>query len=183
MDLYTVHTRILTPFIKETANVLGTMANLTAKAGPGYQETVTDFTFKGFVASVVVSSAKGIEGKVVMSHSNDTALAVGNNVRKLMLGADSRLTEIDEELGEALTEFSNTVIGTVANKMHKEHLMLTFGAPVYILKTTDMRYLLDGVKEIITVPLTIPNVGDFYFSYFLHNETDYIKRSAKEMEP
>ena len=45
---------------------------------------------------------------------------------------------------------------------------MTFGTPLYLMNQEDSEFLLEGVKQILTVPIDVDDVGRFYFSYLLN---------------
>lgn len=171
MDLYNVHTKILMPFVNETIKALADMADLKAKAGQGMQEEIADYDFKGYAVCVVARTYGSIEGKVIMNHQVKTALTVGNRFRAKMFGEPCNFNKINEEIGEALTEFSNTVIGLATRFMSDSGSQLKFSAPLFINGSGDIGYIMEGVKEILSIPIDIEGVGTFSFSYLLHQQT------------
>jgi CheY-specific phosphatase CheX len=172
MQLYRIHTKILTPFVNETINTLDAMTGLRAKAGQGFQEAPEDFYFRGFAVCVVAKTHGAIEGKIIMHHNTETALEIGNRVRANLLGLEEFASEIDEEVSEALTEFSNTAIGLATRGMSEANLRITFDPPLFISLEEDSEFLTEGVEEILTIPIDVENVGQFYFSYLLHKRTE-----------
>jgi len=171
MDLYNVHTKILMPFVNETIKALKDMADLQAKAGRGIQENVADYDFKGYAVCVVARTYGSIEGKVVMNHQIKSALTIGNRFLAKMLGEPQNYGEINEEIGEALTEFSNTIIGLATRSLSGSGSQLQFSAPLFINGSADIDYIKEGVQEILSIPIDIAGVGSFSFSYLLHNKT------------
>lgn len=172
MQLYQIHTKMLRPFVDETINALDSMADLHAKAGQGYQEDVDKFNFSGYAVCVVAKTYGAIEGKVIMHHNNETALAIGNRVRIKMLGEPWEDLEINESVGEALTEFSNTVIGLATRLLGENNLNITFTPPLFISNQAESEFLLKDVKEILTIPIDVKDIGRFSFSYLLHKKTE-----------
>jgi len=172
MDLFNIHTKILMPFVDETIKVLREMADLTATAGQGIQENTADYDFKGYAVCIVARTYGSIEGKIIMNHQIKTALTVGNRFRAKMFGEPCNFDTINEEIGEALTEFSNTVIGLATRHLSSSDAQLNFSAPLFINGPKDMDYVLEGVKEILSIPIDVKGVGTFYFSYLLHQKTN-----------
>lgn len=174
MQLYQIHTKILKPFVDETIKALASMAGLEAKVGQGYQEDVDKFNFKGYAVCVVAKTYGAIEGKVIMHHNNETALAIGNRVRSRMLGEASDESEINDSVGEALTEFSNTVVGMATRFLSEKDMNITFTPPLYIADQGDSEFLTQDVQEILTVPIEVKGIGQFTFSYLLHKKTEAV---------
>lgn len=171
MDLYNVHTKILMPFVNETIKGLADMADLKATAGQGMQETVDGYDFKGYAVCVVARTYGSIEGKVVMNHHIKSALTIGNRFLAKMLGEPSNFDEINEEIGDALTEFSNTIIGLATRSLSNSGSTLQFSAPLFINGTDEIDYIMEGVQEILTIPIDVEGVGSISFSYLLHQKT------------
>lgn len=171
MDLYSVHTKILMPFINETVKNLEGMARLKAKVGQGLQEEAANYSFKGYAVCIVARTYGSIEGKVIMNHQHDTALKIGNKIRETMFGEPSNFDKINDEIGEALTEFSNTVIGLATRKLSEGGSQLKFSAPLFINAPADMGYVMEGVKEILSIPIEVEGGGNFSLSYLLHQQT------------
>jgi two-component system, response regulator PdtaR len=178
MDLYQVHTKILMPFVDETIKALSDMTDLTGIAGQGEQDDVESYDLKDFAVCVVARTFGRIEGKVVMNHQNKTALTIGNRLLAKMFGEPHNFTEINAEIGEALTEFSNTVIGLATRTLSNSNAQLEFSAPLFIDGPVDVEFLMDGVKEILSIPIDITGVGTFSFSYLLHQKTNWNEAQA-----
>ncbi|NIP72366.1 MAG: chemotaxis protein CheX [Gammaproteobacteria bacterium] len=172
MDLYKVHTKILMPFIDETVKALADMADLKATPGQGREENISDYDFKGYAVCVVARTYGNIEGKVIMNHQIHTALTIGNRFLAKMFGEPCEFPEINDDIGEALTEFSNTIIGLATRTLSNAHAQLRFSAPLFINGPADVEFIMEGVKEILSIPIDIEDVGTFSFSYLLHEKTE-----------
>jgi len=171
MDLYEVHTKILLPVVDETIKALAEMANLETTAGNGSQEEVGDYEFKGYAVCVVARTYGSIEGKVMMNHQIKSALTIGNRFLANMFGDPYNFGEINEQIGEALTEFSNTIIGLATLSLSDTGSQLQFSAPLFFNGPADIKFIMDGVEEILSIPIDIAGVGPFSFSYLLHQMT------------
>jgi CheY-specific phosphatase CheX len=172
MELYHIHTKILTPFMKETVSALKSMASMDGKLGTASVEEVSNFSFKGFAVAVVAKTYGSIEGKILMHYTDDMALKVGKKILAAMLGAEPDIKEIDEDTSEAVTEFSNTIIGLATNALSQSDLKIKFTPPIFVHSQKDMELLMEGVQQILTVPIEVPNIGDFSFSYLLHKRVE-----------
>jgi len=168
MELYQIHTKILTPFTSETVSALNTMAGLDGTAGKSYMDDVREFSFKGFAVAVVAKTYGSIEGKILMHFDNDIALDIGKRILASMLGEESAATEMNDDISEAVTEFSNTIIGLATGTLSQSDLRIRFTPPIFIHDDAEMESLMQGVKEILTVPINTA-LGQFSFSYLLHN--------------
>ena len=171
MDLYRVHTKILIPFVNETIKALADMADLEGTFGNGIQENVNEYDCSGYAVCVVARTFGSIEGKVVMNHQIKSALTIGNRLLAKLLGEPYNLREITTEICEALTEFSNTVIGLATRALSNSGSQLQFSAPLNIDRPADKGFLMEGVEEILSIPIDIAGVGSISFSYLLHQKT------------
>lgn len=135
-----------------------------------YRDPLDVFNFKDFAVCIVARNAGGIAGKIIMNYDLDTALAIGNRVLVRMLGPMAAATALTEDIRGALAEFSNTVIGLATRHLGEKDIRITFGTPIYVLNKEDGDFLRDGVKQILSVPIDIPDSGRFYFSYLMHRE-------------
>ncbi len=166
-----IRNTVLLPFVDETIDALNSMADLHGKSELlCYRDPLDVFVFKEFAVCIVAKNANGIAGKIVMNYDLNTAIAIGNRVRAKMLGTDENATVLNDEIREALAEFSNTVIGLATRHFNDTKHKISFGTPLYLHSDEDSEYLLEGVKQILTVPIDIEKIGRFYFSYLLHNQ-------------
>lgn len=169
MELNDVQQQILQPFVDETIKTLHSMAGLKAHAGQGFPDDISKFKFKGY--AVVAETFGNVEGKILMHHYVDTALAIGNKVRCALLNDDEKCAEMNEEVGEALAEFSNTAIGLAMRQLAASNLGIKFKPPYYLSGLANLDELMRGVKEIISIPIHVDEVGRFYFNFLLHKST------------
>ncbi len=172
MELVKVHQKILLPFVQEAIKALETMADLKGFVADAFPEDVEKFPFNGYAVAVVAKTFGSIEGKVLMHHYTETALAIGNRVRSKMLGESKEALEIDEEVGEAVTEFTNTIIGLATRKLSDSDLGIVFNPPIFIESDEDMDMIMADVTEILTIPIDVKNVGRFFITYLLHKQTE-----------
>lgn len=172
MELYRIHTQILTPFMNETVSALKSMAAMDGKLGAASVEEVNNFSFKGFAVAVVAKTYGSIEGKILMHYTDDMALKVGKKILASMLGVEPDIKEIDEDTSEAVTEFSNTIIGLATNALSQSNMKIKFTPPIFIHSQKDMEMLMEGVQQILTVPIEVPGSGEFSFSYLLHKRVE-----------
>ena len=170
MKLSEIQQKILKPFVDKTIESLSLMAGLEAHAGEGFVDDIEKFKFKGYA---VVSETEGaISGKILMHHYVETALEIGNKVRAELLDDDTRFTELNEELGDALAEFGNTAIGLAMNDLAKSELGIVFKPPYFFNDTRQVGSLMENVTEIISVPIHIDDIGRFYFNYLICGESE-----------
>ncbi|HEY5601475.1 MAG TPA: chemotaxis protein CheX [Gammaproteobacteria bacterium] len=172
MELYQIHTKILTPFMNETLTALKTMASVEGRLGKAAVEGVNNFSFRGFAVAVVAKTYGSIEGKILMHYSDEVALKIGKRVLTAMLGEEPRDNIMTDDIKEAVTEFANTIIGLATGSLSQSNLQIKFTPPIFIHSNKDMDVLLDGVKQILTVPILVPDLGDFSFSYLLHRSVE-----------
>ena len=158
----TAYADILNPFSEATISTLKEMTELNATVGEIFEDKVENFKFKGY--AVATKTSGSIDGVVLLHNYIETALAIGNQVRLHLLGEDNKLNEINDEMGEALKEWANTLIGNATYKL--PHIV--FDPPAFILNTESMSEYLKGVKTIYSLPIHVEDVGRFYFNYLLY---------------
>jgi len=167
MGLNPLQAQILNPFIDQTISCLESMAGFSAHSGEGFQDDLSRFKFKGY--AIAAETTGVIEGKILMHHYIETALSIGNSVRNNLLGDDADTPEMNMEIGEALAEFGNTAIGLATHSLEKSNLGIKFKPPYFITNTEQMDKIIEGVKEILSIPIHVENVGRFYFNFLLIN--------------
>jgi len=164
-----IRNTILLPFVDETLLALTSMANLVGKSDLlSYRDPLDVFVFKDFAVCISVKTASNFSGKIIMNYNLETAIAIGNRVRSKMLGTVEESTVLNDEIREVLAEFSNTIIGLATRHFNDTAHKTSFGIPLYLLNKEDGEFLLEGIKQILTVPIDIDGVGRFYFSYLLN---------------
>ncbi|MBT0585135.1 response regulator [Alteromonas oceanisediminis] len=179
MSVDTLYKVALYPFITESIASLKAMTNLTGTAGEAFMDNVDDFRFKGYA---VCSDVKGsLDGVIMMHHYPETAIAIGNSVCENMFGETYNHTEINEDLSHALAEWGNTIVGRSTDLHGRYNLNYDFSAPYFVQDTTDMDKFLVGVKEVVTVPITVDGVGRYYFNLLVRG-VDYqnVGKEARE---
>jgi CheY-specific phosphatase CheX len=163
-----IRNSVLLPFINETISNLKTMAGLKASSDLlTYREPLDVFTFKAFAVAITTTFTNGVTNNIVMNVDLDTALAVGNRVRAAMLGESTEIATLNDEIREVLAEFLNTVIGLATREVNETNHKIEFSPPLYLYNEEDTEFLLQGVKQIMTVPIDIENVGKFHLSYLV----------------
>lgn len=167
MSLNTIQSKILQPFIDETLVNLKTMAGMQGHTDDGFVDQVDQFRFKGYAICAETSGC--IDGIMLMHHYVETAVAMGNAVRKHLLGDDQMYEIINDSMADALAEWGNTVLGRATRALGESHLNINFEPPYFVFDTDTMKSLLTGVTEIITVPVHVDNVGRFYFNYLIRS--------------
>jgi len=179
MSVETIYKVVLYPFITESVESLKTMTDLKGVAGDAFVDKVEDFRFKGYAVCSNVSG--NLDGVIMMHHYPETAIAIGNSVCESMFDEKYAHTEINADLSNALAEWGNTVIGRSTDLHGRYGLDYSFSSPYFIDNVSDMDKYLKGVKEIITVPITIEGVGRYYFNLLVRNvnySSKNIKREA-----
>lgn len=164
----TIRNSVLLPFVKETISNLEAMAGLKGSSDLlTYREPLDVFQFKAFAVSINTTFSNGITNNIVMSFDAKCAIIIANKIRALLLGSTDVVTSLNEEIREALAEFLNTVIGLATQEINETTHKITFGPPLYLHSKEDSEFLLEGVKQIMTVPIELENVGRFYLSYLI----------------
>lgn len=168
MELNSLQARILAPFIDNTIECLSSMAGLQALPDEGYLEDVDSFWVNDY--AVVVETSGLIEGRILIHYYLETALEIGKKLYANMLGDETDSQLIDENIMEALSEFSNTVVGLATRELKREDTLVIFDPPYFVANPEKMSSFTDGVKEILTVPIQIDGVGRVYFNYLIYKE-------------
>jgi two-component system, response regulator PdtaR len=179
MSVEALYKVILYPFINESLASLKAMTNLVGEAGEAFVDNVDDFRFKGYAVCSEVTG--GLDGVIMMHHYPETAIAIGNSVCEHMFEEKYEFTEINEDLGNALAEWGNTIVGRSTDLHGRYSLDYKFSSPYFVHDVNDMDKYLAGVTEVITVPITIEGVGRYYFNLLIRS-VEYqslgIKREA-----
>lgn len=165
MPVTELHVKILDPFVQETVTALEKMTGLAAQPGDAFTDKVDSFSFKGY--AVAAETSGKINGVVLMHHYIETALGIGNKITHSLLGTPSAEERITDDLAEALAEWCNTSIGRATRALAISNLGIKFKPPYFVHDTAAMRNLLQGVTEIISVPIHVGDLGRFYFNYLI----------------
>ena len=179
MSVEALYKVILYPFINESLASLKAMTNLVGEAGDAFVDNVDEFRFKGYAVCSEVTG--GLDGVIMMHHYPETAIAIGNSVCEHMFEEKYQFTEINEDLSNALAEWGNTIVGRSTDLHGRYSLDYKFSSPYFVHDVNDMDKYLSGVKEVITVPITIEGVGRYYFNLLIRNveyQSVGIKREA-----
>jgi len=167
MSVATIYKVILYPFIKESIASLTSMTSHTGNSGEAFVDNVEDFRFKGYAVCSEITG--GLEGVIMMHHYPETAIAIGNSVCEKMFDETFDYEEITEELSHALAEWGNTIVGRSTELHSRYNLDYDFSSPYFVYNVDDMDKYLEGVKEVITVPITVDGVGRYYFNLLIRN--------------
>jgi len=163
-----IRNSVLLPFVSETINTLKTMAELKGTSDLlTYHEPLDVFAFKDFAVSINASFTNGVTNNVVMNFDAPTAIVIGNKVRSVMFGTDEADTSLNDANKEALAEFLNTVVGLATREINETNHKISFGVPLYLYNKEDSEFLLEGVKNIMTVPVDLESAGRFYLSFLV----------------
>ena len=179
MSVEALYKVILYPFINESLASLKAMTNLVGEAGEAFVDNVDEFRFNGYAVCSEVTGS--LDGVIMMHHYPETAIAIGNSVCEHMFEEKYQYTEINEELSNALAEWGNTIVGRSTDLHGRYSLDYKFSSPYFVHDVNDMDKYLAGVKEVITVPITIEGVGRYYFNLLIRHveyQTVGIKREA-----
>lgn len=168
MLLNTLQWRVLKPFVDETVNALESRFGLKVEIDDGFQDKVEEFSFKGY--AVVANTSGSVEGRILIHHYTETALAVGNKLLQQKTPSAPLVTDMNDEISNALADFSYSIIEPAVKKLINSALKVKFTQTYFISDTANIGTLLDGVNEIITVPIKVEGVGRFYLNYLLNQK-------------
>jgi CheY-specific phosphatase CheX len=160
-----MHNAVLKPFIDETVISLKSMAGLEAKPGDAFEDFLSFFEFKGIAIGCETSG--NLTGHILIHHYTETALKIGQEVYKSLLGEEIESDEIQHDIEEALMEWANTLIGLATRKLRENNFGIEFRPPFFIHDTSHLDTVLEDIKQIITLPIQVHNVGRFYFNLLL----------------
>ena len=167
MELNSLQLAVLQPFVDETLNALEKMLTLRGEADSGFQDKVEDFKFKGY--AVVVNTTGDITGRVLIHHYTETAAAIGNKLLKKQKPNIKESHGMDDRVINALADFSNLIMTPALKTLQTSEAKVGFSQPYFLSDTENMDNLLSEVKEIMTVPIRVENIGRFYINYLIHS--------------
>ena len=176
MAMDDIQKKMLAPFIFEAKTTLGEMAGMKVDSGEVFEDKVEDFRFKGH--AVAIRTHGKIEGVILLHNYIETALAISNRVRQNLLGDTEAHEEMNEEMQAALAEWGNIITGRATQRLELLKMGFTFEPPQFIYNTENMGQVLKGVREIISVPVHIDEVGRFFLNLLLYSEEDTSAKQA-----
>ncbi|MDH5258183.1 MAG: hypothetical protein OEX07_09240 [Gammaproteobacteria bacterium] len=168
MLLNTLQWRVLKPFVDETVSALESKLGLKVETDDGFQDKVEDFSFNGY--AVVANTSGSVEGRILIHHYTETALAVGNQLLKKQGKVSAASNEMNDEISNALADFSYSILEPAVKSLENGALKVRFSQAYFVADTANIETLLDGVNEIITVPIKVDGVGRFYLNYLLNQK-------------
>ncbi|WP_158768692.1 response regulator [Paraglaciecola sp. L1A13] len=167
MSVETLYKVILYPFINESLASLKAMTNLSGTAGEPFMDKVADFRFKGYaVCSEVTGNLNGV---IMMHHYPETAISIGNAVCQSMFNEIYQHQEMTDDLRNALAEWGNTIVGRSTDLHSRYSLEYGFSSPYFVEDLSEMDKYLNGVQDVVTVPINIEGVGRYYFNLLIRN--------------
>ena len=179
MAVETLYKVILYPFINESLASLKAMTNLSGTAGEPFMDNVADFRFKGYaVCSEVTGNLNGV---IMMHHYPETAISIGNAVCQSMFNETYMHQEMTDDLRNALAEWGNTIVGRSTDLHSRYSLEYGFSSPYFVEDLSEMDKYLNGVQDVVTVPINIEGVGRYYFNLLIRN-VDYREGGIKREE-
>ena len=168
MLLNTLQWRVLKPFVDETVDAMSSKLGLKVEADDGFQDKVEEFSFKGY--AVVANTSGSVEGRILIHHYTETALSVGNQLLKKASATHDDVKTMNDEISNALADFSYSILEPAVKSLENSALKVKFSQAYFVADTKNIDALLDGVNEIITVPIRVDGVGRFYLNYLLNQK-------------
>jgi len=168
MILNSLQWKVLEPFVNETVLALEKSLGLKAEADSGFQEKIEEFKFKGF--AVVANTSGSVTGRLLMHHYTETAVTIGN---KLLQQQNPNLAHehgMGDSVSNALADFAQMIMQPAVENLQDNDMKIDFTHPYFISDTEKMDSLLEGVSEILTVPVRIDQIGRFYLNYLIHTQ-------------
>ncbi len=161
-----IRNSVLLPFVSEAIHTINTMAGLKASSDLlTYHDPLDVFAFKDFAVSINTTFTNGVTNNIVMMFDLKTAIIIGNQVRSVLLGSTETASSLNEDVKEALAELLNTIIGLATREINETNHKISFGPPLYLYSKEDSEFLLEGIKQIMTVPVELEKVGRIHLSY------------------
>lgn len=165
-----IRNSVILPFVRETLSALKSMADLEGSSDLlAYQDPLDIFAFKDFAVSINTTFANGVTNNLVINFDLNTAVVIGNRVLSIMLGTTETAVTLNNNNKEALAEFLNTIIGLATRDINETNHKIAFGPPLHLYNKEDSEFLLEGVKQIMTVPIDVKDVGRFHLSFLLRS--------------
>ncbi len=165
MLLNTLQWRVLKPFVEEIVGALESKLGLKVETEDGFQEKVKDFDFHGY--AVIANTAGSVEGRILIHHYTETALAVGNKILLSQSSLANDVMSMNDEISNALADFSYDSLAPAVKKLENSALKVSFSPAYFVSDTKKMNAVLEGITEIITVPIKVEQIGRFYLNYLL----------------
>ena len=168
MHLNSLQWKVLQPFVDQTLIAMDKSLGLKGDADSGFQEKIEEFRFKGF--AVVANTSGSVTGRLLMHHYTETAVTIGN---KLLQKQNPNLSHdhgMDDSVSNALADFAQMIMQPAVESLQNNDLKIDFAQPYFISDTEKMDGLLEGVSEILTVPIRVDQIGRFYLNYLIHKQ-------------
>ena len=165
MLLNTLQWRVLKPFVDQTVKALETKLGLKVETDDGFQEKIADFSFNGY--AVVSNTAGSVEGRILVHHYTETALAVGNKIIQKASSTSNEIKVMNDEISNALADFTYESLEPAVQSLENSALKVKFSQAYFVADTKNIDSLLEGITEIITVPIKVEDIGRFYLNYLL----------------
>ena len=169
MQLNSLQWKVLQPFVDETLHALHSTLSIKGEADSGFEDKVEDFRFKGY--AVVVNTTGDVTGRVLIHHYTETAVAIGNKLLQQQNPNRPETNGMDDDVINALAEFATMIMEPAVHTLKSGESNITFSQPYFLSDTENLDNLLENVKEIITVPIRVDQVGRFYLNYLIHNDS------------
>lgn len=171
MELTNTQLKIMEPLVDATVMCLKSMAGLSARPGKGTRDVADSFWANDYV--FVVDTYGEVDGRIVMHYFMESTLDIGNRIRSGLLGDDcDESIEVNEEIIEALAEFSNTVVGRAMKKLESQQMLVSFKPPKYIHDVSKSEFLKSGVEDVLTMPVDVEGIGQFHVNYLIQSITE-----------
>jgi len=168
MLLNTLQWRVLKPFVDETVNALESKLGLEVEIDSGFQDKVEEFSFKGY--AVVANTSGSVEGRILIHHYTETALAVGNKLLQKEKPSTAEVKSMNDQISNALADFSYSILEPAVKSLENSALKVKFSQTYFVADTENIDALLEDVNEIITVPIKVEGIGRFYLNYLLNQK-------------
>jgi len=166
MLLETLQWKVLSPFVDETVAALNKNLGLDVESEAAFDESVKDFNFKGY--AVVINTTGNVQGRILIHYYTETALAIANCLLEKQSSATDAESGLDDEAVNVLADFAHKIVASSVKALEAGDVKVQVSPAYFIKDTQKIENLMQGVQEIITVPLRLEGAGRFYVNYLLN---------------
>ena len=159
-------------FIKATREVIATMVHVPLSFSKPRLREVDERTFKLFKVSAIIALSGPVNGQVVLTLSEDVAIALASGL------SGEKLTAVNNDCLDALAEIVNMIAGAAKKELSTDAVCLTIPR---LARTQDVHHG-DGVP-VIVLPCDTPN-GRFLLEISLRDaKRAAVARTAPASKP
>lgn len=167
MLLDTPQWKVLNPFVDETITALHRELGFDVESEAPFEEQIQDFNFKGY--AVVINTTGDVLGRILIHHYTETAQAIANRLQDQEIAAPADDKVLDDKAVNILADFAHKIVASSVKALKASDVKVKVSPAYFIRDTQKIEGLMEGVQEIISVPLRIEKAGRFYINYLLNS--------------